>query len=572
MSKRKIFMILVFIFILFVFVYLFFFFNKRQTIRIRTISINGKKISALENKNEVNPIFFLNENYKNYKSLTVSKKIVISKHEVDLSSVSLIKGNVELKNKQLIVSGKEVLLGLFNINKDKNLTIDSLQIDFISENDIGLYSFILKKKNSLYKKAKEMIREIFIERYGVLVSHNDVKGSKKKQKVSIILNLRQLKNTKELDQKFGIILKINNKKSKPIRIKKISFVKNTKNKIEQYPSCSYFKFKKKLTKSVFLPQSAKIIYEIKADKPVYFDGALGTELGRDAKYIIKINGEIILKKTVTKSFFFSYKILPVNNKIKLEINVLKNSNSYGVLENFTFYKNIKAKKNIIFYLIDTLRGDLGGIEKPLFKKNFKQGAVFKNAYSNATNTANAIPVIFSGEYKFNLVSYLKDSPFLDKKEFLLTEYLKTKGYTTVTFIANAWLVQSNSHQGFDNVFFCWGDKTKIGIYPTQKNYINFKYGNMTKYIKEFIKLNKNKPLFIYIQTIEPHIPYELPLENRDYSKNNNKVVNKSIYGNFEDNLSSPNKEQIDSLLNLYRDNVLVSYKYYMSIDKMLKSN
>jgi len=154
MSKRKIFVLLVIIIILFVFVYLFFFFNKRQTIITRTKNIIGKKISALENKNEVNPIFFLNENYKNYKSLTVSKKVVISKHEVDLSSVSLIKGNVELKNKQLIVSGKEVLLGLFNINKDKSLTIDSLQIDFISESDIGLFSFILKKKVYIKKPRK----------------------------------------------------------------------------------------------------------------------------------------------------------------------------------------------------------------------------------------------------------------------------------------------------------------------------------------------------------------------------------------------------------------------------------
>jgi len=188
--------------------------------------------------------------------------------------------------------------------------------------------------------------------------------------------------------------------------------------------------------------------------------------------------------------------------------------------------------------------------------------VFENAYANACWTADSLPVIFSGKYKFTLVDDPVFHPNLAAEEYTLAEYLKEKGYTTAAFIANSFLIKSNSYQGFDSVYLCWKDKRDLAPFPTYQEYTDYKYGDMEHFIETFVEENKDKKLFIYIHTLEPHDPYELPVEMRHDSRGIDHELLRSVNGKFKIFLKNPGREQIAALKSLYRDEVLVSYRFF----------
>jgi arylsulfatase A-like enzyme len=342
---------------------------------------------------------------------------------------------------------------------------------------------------------------------------------------------------------------------------------------ETFPTSDYYKYKKQWVKSVFIPGGCKIDYTIIADKKFNFEGYLGAMPGESPEYTIKANGETIINKTVREGLVYFSKILsPSQGKIDLEVSTDGSPNLTGVLGDFTFFQKKRHPENIILYLVDALRGDFGGVHDTGFKTYFRKGAIFSKAYANSPWTGDSLPVLFSGKFKHSLVdSQLTHANLLDC-EFLLTEYLKIKGYTTAAFISNSFLIKNNSFQGFDQIYLCWGDKRRMPLLPTEKEFKSNKYGDMEEHIIKFIRENQDKKLFVYIHTLETHTPFELPEIKRHYSKGINHDILKSVFGNFETRLTNPSEEQIHALKALYKDEVLQSYNFFEKINTHLEDN
>lgn len=194
--------------------------------------------------------------------------------------------------------------------------------------------------------------------------------------------------------------------------------------------------------------------------------------------------------------YFKSRVEPRQNKFKLTIHVSGESSDRAALGNLSIYRDFQEKQSVVVYLVNGFRADKCGLKEKIFESHFKNGAIFENAYANATRTADSLPALFTGKYKFTLVEKKHDAPYVQENEFLLAEYFKGKGYTTATFINNPWLHLSNSSQGFDFVNSCWKHVKEASPFPSQNDYINAKYGEMEKYLQEFVRQNKNKPVFV----------------------------------------------------------------------------
>jgi len=260
---------------------------------------------------------------------------------------------------------------------------------------------------------------------------------------------------------------------------------------------------------------------------------LGSVDGQDVRFEININGKPLITRNISHDLVYvSDQIDSGKKRTRLSIQVHGESGRIGFIGNMSVHQSFPIKRNVVFYLIDALRADKGGIQEDLFEKEFRKGAIFTHAYSNATRTADSLPSFFSGKYKFTLVEKDVEVPFVSSKELLLAEYFKTKGYTTAAFTNNPWLDLSNSTQGFDHIYFCWSPIEKRTVIPSMKDYARIKYGEMKSLIDAFIQENRSKPVFIYIHTMEPHVPYEVPGEMRQYSKNIPQDMQELIFKKF----------------------------------------
>lgn len=547
------------------------YFRNRAFTEIKVENTIAQMVNSGGFENREREIIYLNEVYENFKSLSYKKPPKIKKYTVDMQTISVIKGKREKKSDYIQFTGKEIVLGIWGIGDlVKNNGLSCIDMKMLSGRDIRVNCFVVHKKKRILDIIREFFREIFVNRYGDLSFQVVIPRSQKFRNVSIDFLQR---NVHENFMVKGIVLRIfnRNKKTIQLNIRDMYFIDRYNKKIETFPSVDYFKFNKQWIKSVFIPSGTKARYIFNTRHKVIFSGYLGSSPGNAIEYQIRINDKLLLKTKVEQGLkYFMYEINPDNKKLDLEIRANGDENSIGILGNFSFYKKNFFRENIILYLIDALRADYGGVKEALLEDSFENSAIFKNAYSNATKTADSLPVIFSGKYKFMLVDYRKDSPFLPKSEFLLAEYLKKKGYTTVAFITNPWLIQNNAIQGFDFVYLTWNETNMAySLFPSKQQYKNMKYGELEEVLNHFLKNNSDKPLFIYLHTIEPHIPYELPIELRRYSKGLNNNLLESVY-NFKYKLTNPKKEQIEALKSLYKDEVLSALKFFKKVRQKFK--
>ena len=225
---------------------------------------------------------------------------------------------------------------------------------------------------------------------------------------------------------------------------------------------------------------------------------------------------------------------------------------------------------MVLYLIDALRADKCGIDEKIFETHFKEGAIFESAYANAARTGDSLPALFSGKYKFTLVKKDEKVPYVREKEFLLAEYFKSRGYTTAAFINNPWLHRTNASQGFDFINHCWDHVKQASAFPSEQDYVHLKYGQMEKYLDEFVQRNKDKPLFIFIHTMEPHVPYEPPETMRKYSKAADPGILNTLFKKVTQSpsypgLTDPDARQLKVLKSLYKDQVLIANDFFRRI-------
>ena len=180
--------------------------------------------------------------------------------------------------------------------------------------------------------------------------------------------------------------------------------------------------------------------------------------------------------------------------------------SAAVWSNPVLYQVDQARKNVVVYLIDTLRSDhlsCYGYHRntsPEIDEFAAGGVIFLNSYSHASRTLESIPTIMSSLYS-SIHNVKKLTSQLDDSFVTMAEAMRDAGYSTAAFITNVNAgVQNNNDQGFE---FFFDKGAKLTVEPGHRTLPE-------EEVFSWIDSQKHRPFFAYIHTCEPHMPYEPP--------------------------------------------------------------
>jgi choline-sulfatase len=164
-------------------------------------------------------------------------------------------------------------------------------------------------------------------------------------------------------------------------------------------------------------------------------------------------------------------------------------------------------KHVIVLTIDTLRADRirpytpkSRVETPALDQFAKEGTVFVNAQSPENWTKPSVASILTGLYPMTHRTKQSESK-LPKDATMISELFKKEGFATGTFLANGYV------------------SDKFGFAKGWDHYTNYirenkitEAANVFKEAAAWVEKNKDQRMFVYIQTIDPHVPYDPPAE------------------------------------------------------------
>ncbi|MDB9721942.1 sulfatase-like hydrolase/transferase [Nitrosopumilus sp.] len=191
------------------------------------------------------------------------------------------------------------------------------------------------------------------------------------------------------------------------------------------------------------------------------------------------------------------------------------------------------QKNIIIIMVDGGRLDRAQ-NSNIFKKLKSKSIFFSNSITYGPHTIAAMHAVFSGSYgsRTGTNSYWSTFKFKKNKFKTLTEYLKTKNYTTHADVINQLVVPK---QGFDN--YVVHDESKDDLVKRHK--ILLEEMNQKK-------SNNNFFLYLHYSKIHTGIMNEVLKIYDNYSNDffSNKEKNESRY----DNLFQTAESYLDEIL------------------------
>jgi choline-sulfatase len=168
----------------------------------------------------------------------------------------------------------------------------------------------------------------------------------------------------------------------------------------------------------------------------------------------------------------------------------------------------KLARNAIFVMIDTARADEyspwrhgSPVKTPAYDALAREGTIFHTAYANENWTKPSVATLLSGLYP-STHGAQHDPDVLSDEVKLLPEYLKDAGFVTAAFIANGFI---SDKFGFKRG---WDTYTNY-IRESKVSDAEKVYGDALAWLKE---RPKNKRFLLYLQTIDPHVPYQVPEE------------------------------------------------------------
>jgi choline-sulfatase len=174
-------------------------------------------------------------------------------------------------------------------------------------------------------------------------------------------------------------------------------------------------------------------------------------------------------------------------------------------------KKLPQAKNVVVLLIDTLRADKlkpfnpkSRVKTPHLDEVAGEGAVFELAQSPENWTKPSVASVLTSLYPESHGAK-RDTSRLPDSALMVSEHYKANGFSTATFLANGYV------------------SDKFGFKQGWDHYTNYiregrvtDAGNVFKEAGDWIEKNgKEGRFFVYIQTIDPHVPYDPPGEFLD---------------------------------------------------------
>ncbi len=186
-----------------------------------------------------------------------------------------------------------------------------------------------------------------------------------------------------------------------------------------------------------------------------------------------------------------------------------------VLDNIALHRPVQQKpiasgksraKHLVLVLIDTLRADRlvfhnpsTRVQTPYLDKLANQSMVFERAFASENWTKPSIASLLSGLYPQTHLTK-DDRAKLPKSVRMASEHLKAMGFTTAAFVANGYV---SDKFGFKRGWDTW------------TNYVREGKANRARYVIDdainwLDSRPPDKPFFLYVHTIDPHVPYIPP--------------------------------------------------------------
>jgi arylsulfatase A-like enzyme len=196
-------------------------------------------------------------------------------------------------------------------------------------------------------------------------------------------------------------------------------------------------------------------------------------------------------------------------------------------------------RNVIVLLVDTLRASKlqsyypkTRVKTPAIDELVSEGTLFERAQAPENWTKPSVASVLTSLHPATHRTK-EDASKLPKSALMLSEVYQKAGFKTASFIANGYV--SNAF-GFDQG---WDYYT---------NYIreerNTTASNVFGEAQSWIEKNKDGRFFVYIQTIDPHVPYDPPaefLEMYDPEPYNGQVQNRRTALMLDDAKKNPKK-------------------------------
>jgi arylsulfatase A-like enzyme len=162
------------------------------------------------------------------------------------------------------------------------------------------------------------------------------------------------------------------------------------------------------------------------------------------------------------------------------------------------------RPDVLVYVMDALRsGNLSSYgyprrTSPVLDRISRRGLLFRNAFSQAPNTAPSVKSLFTGRFL----------PFtghtvLSEEHLTLAEVFSRAGYATGLF-------SNNPYMGPELGFYRGFDQVAEEIFFRRQPKKDFARQATDAFIRWAAEVPDDQPFFAYIHTIHPHNPYEAP--------------------------------------------------------------
>ncbi|MDD5309239.1 MAG: sulfatase [Deltaproteobacteria bacterium] len=169
-----------------------------------------------------------------------------------------------------------------------------------------------------------------------------------------------------------------------------------------------------------------------------------------------------------------------------------------------------SAKNVIVLLIDTLRADHVSFGNPRTRVRTAsldeigaESTVFERALAQENWTKPSVATLLTGLFPESHQTK-SDTDVLPSSVVTAAEHFKANGFATAGFVANGYV---SDKFGFKQGFDTWTNYVREG----KPNRAQFVADDVIAWLKN---RPKDKRFFMYVQTIDPHVPYMPPSKYR----------------------------------------------------------
>ncbi len=169
-----------------------------------------------------------------------------------------------------------------------------------------------------------------------------------------------------------------------------------------------------------------------------------------------------------------------------------------------------SAKNVVLVLIDTLRADHlhayneeTRVQTPYMDELAGESMVFERPLAQENWTKPSVATLLTGLYPETHQTKTEKNK-VPRTVSLVSEHLRKLGFATAGFVANGYV---SGKFGFERGWDKWTNYVREG----KPNRAQFVADHSIQWLKS---RPKDKPFFLYIHTIDPHVPYIPPKKYR----------------------------------------------------------